>query len=328
MTALEFLESIGAHLVERTQVLDMGITLPHPRLAITQALEKTVLCGGKRLRPLLTYIVGSCHNLEFNQMDLFAKSIEQVHAASLAHDDVIDDASKRRGQDSINVLTSNKQAILAGDYLLANVICQLSAFGNLKVVSETAQVISELSEGEWLQMELADKRVYQLNDVINVANYKTASVLKWCCVIAPILAGCQERTVELWRRFGYHLGLSFQFIDDTLDFSGNKEKEALIDLQNGIVNMVLFHWLENHDEIKESYLKGASLETLWSEEFKVDAVEKTRQLAFAHLDRCHELLEEIDSQLANHEDSTIHAAFLAHRKQLETILQFLKLRKN
>lgn len=328
MTAIEFFESIGPSLIARTQELDMQVQLPQPRKAITQALDKTVLLGGKRLRPLLTYLVGECLGVDLTQLDLFARSIEQVHAASLSHDDVIDNATKRRGKESINILTSNKQAILAGDYLLANVICQLTEFGNLEVVGETAKVISDLSEGEWLQLELSQSRAYQMQDIINVANFKTASVMKWCCVVPAIVSGCQAEVVNLWREFGYHLGLSFQFIDDTLDFTGNKEKEALIDLQNGIVNMVLYHWLQDNPKIHESYKSGTNLIDLWGAEDKAQAVQLTRELALSHLDKCYALLDQIEMQFQATEQSELFRSFSQHRKKLEVILEFLKYREN
>ena len=220
-------ESIGSEIIERTQQLDMCHNLPDGRLAIKDALEKTVLIGGKRLRPLLTYLVGNSLGLELKQLDIFARSIEQIHAASLSHDDVIDNARTRRGKESINILTSNKKAILAGDYLLANVICQLTEFGLIDIVSKTAKVISELSEGEWVQMEMIDRRNYTEEIILKIADLKTSSVMRWCCEIPAILAGVDPQIQKYFEQFGYHLGIGFQLIDDTLDFNGNKEKEAL-----------------------------------------------------------------------------------------------------
>lgn len=328
MNTIEFFESIGPRIIERTQELDMGLVLPQTRHAIEDALGKTVLLGGKRLRPLLTYLVGNSLGLELAELDLFARSIEQVHAASLSHDDVIDNATKRRGKDSINILTSNKKAILAGDYLLANVICQLTEYGNIEVVSKTAQVISELSEGEWLQMELIDSRNYTREVILDVANYKTASVMKWCCEVPAILAGLDQTTQAYFKDFGYHLGIGFQLIDDTLDFNGNKEKEALIDLQNGIVNMVLYNWLESDAKANEAYKKGESLESLWSEEFKNSAVAKTKELAIHHIDTCSELLDKIENSLKAQNNNALFSSFSNGRKALENVLLFLKNRQN
>jgi geranylgeranyl pyrophosphate synthase len=326
MNTIELFESIGPNIMQRTQDLEMGFVLPDSRQAIEDALRQTVLLGGKRLRPLLTYLVGRSLGKSLEELDLFARSIEQVHAASLSHDDVIDNATKRRGKESINVLTSNKKAILAGDYLLANVITQLTQFGNIDVVSKTAQVISELSEGEWLQMELIENRSYTRQKILDVANYKTASVMKWCCVVPALISGLNSDLINRFEQFGYHLGLGFQLIDDTLDFNGNKEKEALIDLQNGIVNMVLFDWMESDASAKKAYENGESLESLWNDEYKAMAVSKTKSLAIEHIDKCYTCLDDIESKL-NESNSDLVESFVEGRKLLGNVLLFLKNRQ-
>ena len=107
--------------------------------------------GGKRLRPLLTYLVGNLFQQKIEHIKIYADSIELVHAASLAHDDVIDEAQTRRGFPSINT-RGNKRAVLAGDYLLATVMANLASRGVLPLVREMGQVVASLAWGEWLQL--------------------------------------------------------------------------------------------------------------------------------------------------------------------------------
>lgn len=329
MTAIELFESLEPAVISRTHELEMSSAVPGGREAIHQALDKTVLMGGKRLRPLLTYLIANGLGLSLKEVDLFAQSIEKVHAASLAHDDVIDNATKRRGRDSINIVSSNKKAILAGDYLLANVIGELTEYGNLEIVSETSKVIKELSEGEWLQMELIDQRNYTMDDIINVAIFKTSSVMKWCCVVPAIVAELPKPIVEMWREFGKHLGIGFQLIDDTLDFTGNKEKEALIDLQNGIVNSVLYFWLEDNAEIKKRYESGEELLSLWNENGKDSALSKAKDLAFDHIYQCELLLDKIEVELSKEEAlKNFSDHFVSKKKQIISVLEFLRKRQN
>src|SRR5690606_31879505 len=119
-----------------------------------------VLLGGKRLRPLLTYLCGNFFGVKADALDVYAKAIEMVHAASLSHDDVVDGANTRRGKPSINAESSNKQAVLAGDYLLADVIVELTKQGDLTLVQEMSYVIQALAEGEWIQLDAAASRQY------------------------------------------------------------------------------------------------------------------------------------------------------------------------
>ena len=119
-----------------------------------------------------------------------AKCIEFVHSSSLAHDDVIDNATTRRGKPSINMLGSNKKAILAGDYLLSETIVRLSKLNNVKVIESMANTIRDLSCGEWLQSDLINNRKYQDETLEEVSLLKTSSVIKWC-VCATIV--CEQR---------------------------------------------------------------------------------------------------------------------------------------
>lgn len=329
MTAIELFESLEPAVISRTHELEMSSAVPGGREAIHKALDETVLLGGKRLRPLLTYLIANGLGINLKEVDLFAQSIEKVHAASLAHDDVIDNATKRRGRDSINIVSSNKKAILAGDYLLANVIGELTEYGNLEIVSETSKVIKELSEGEWLQMELIDQRNYSMEDIINVAIFKTSSVMKWCCVVPAIVADLPSSIIEMWREFGKHLGIGFQLIDDTLDFTGNKEKEALIDLQNGIVNSVLYFWLENNSDIKKQYESGEELLSLWNESGKESALAMAKDLAFDHIHQCELLLDKIAGELAKDESlKSFSNHFVSKKQQIISVLEFLRKRQN
>ena len=119
-----------------------------------------MLRGGKRLRPLLTVLFGELAGMQKPQLKVLAKAIEHVHAPASAHDDVIDGASTRRGKPSINVAGDNKKAVLAGDFLLAQVINDLSSLGKIEVVNETAGIIKRLSIGEWLQHDCVKLRKY------------------------------------------------------------------------------------------------------------------------------------------------------------------------
>lgn len=288
-----FLQEIPASALGKAQSLNMDVPYESCNEEINGLLGRTVFLGGKRLRPLLTYLLGEFFGVEEKRLDVCAQSIEMVHAASLAHDDVVDNASTRRGNDSINAASSNKQAVLAGDYLLASVITNLCKEATPVLVEEMSKVIMDLAEGEWIQLEAIDKKDYSAELIRTIALKKTASVMSWCAVSPAILANQNEEVVELARQFGVHLGLGFQLMDDTLDFGGNSQKDAHLDLENGVISAVYFEWLCNHPEKLKAFKEGANFKDLFSEEGLDIAVESVKAQAHANLDRAEEILHEI-----------------------------------
>lgn len=209
----------------------------NPRIG--KVLSDSVLSGGKRLRPLMTFLMGDLFDLSHDEIAPYGRAVELVHASTLAHDDVIDNAEVRRGKPSINALSSNKQAVLAGDYLLAYVLGDMSHRGRNDVVCELANIIGDLAEGEWLQIENADKEDLTREDVERVAMKKTASVLRWCCVIPAMLKDANAETVQLAKTFGEAIGVAFQLTDDILDFK-RRDGAEWADVKNGVINAVIF----------------------------------------------------------------------------------------
>ncbi|MBK25198.1 MAG: hypothetical protein CME70_14485 [Halobacteriovorax sp.] len=288
-----FLQEIPAQALGKAQDLDMEIPYESCNKEINSLLGKTVFLGGKRLRPLLTFLMGQFFGVDEDRLEVCAQSIEMVHAASLAHDDVVDNASTRRGKDSINAAASNKKAVLAGDYLLASVITNLCKQESPVLVSEMSRVIMELAEGEWIQLEAIDKKDYSVDLIRTIALKKTASVMSWCAVSPAIISNQEEEVVELAREFGVHLGLGFQLMDDTLDFGGNSQKDAHLDLENGVISAVYFEWLNNHPEKLLAFKAGTELKDLYSQDGIQLAVESVKAQAHANLDRAEEILHEI-----------------------------------
>jgi octaprenyl-diphosphate synthase len=188
LSASLFFESLPPVILNRATSLDLNITSSNAHDAIDEILSKTVLSGGKRLRPLLTYLSGNLFKADFDLLDPFARATELVHAASLAHDDVIDNATLRRGRPSINILSSNKKSVLAGDYLLSKVIVDLTYANNLELLKRMSLVIKDLSEGEWLQLDLINSRLYTKEKIIEIAMKKTSSVMSYCTSSPAILA--------------------------------------------------------------------------------------------------------------------------------------------
>ena len=288
---------------------------------INELLKRTVLLGGKRLRPLLTFLMGDLLNVKCESLRPYARAVELVHAASLSHDDVIDNAEMRRGVPSINILGSNKKAILAGDYLLADVIVDLTSRGNLRLVGEMSSVIKELAEGEWIQLEASHERNNNWDVIETIARKKTSSVMSYCCVAPAVLGGHSDQVVELCREFGINLGLGFQLMDDALDFKKSSEKDLKTDLKNGIVNAVILSWFEKNPDLYNLYKdKEQSLQSL---DEKVTgqglnmAINDVESLALEKLKTCKRILQDIGVLLPSSE------SFRKALPTLETVIDFL-----
>lgn len=330
----DFLEALPKSATERSKNLDLTIRSVSAHESIDQLLSRTVLRGGKRLRPLLTYLMANFLKCNLESIDPFARAAELVHAASLSHDDVIDNATIRRGTASINIVASNKKAVLAGDYLLSSVIVDLVATGHLQLVKEMSLVIKDLSEGEWLQLDLIESRAYTREVVREVALKKTSSVMSYCVMAGALLNNESHEVIELCREFGKRLGLAFQLIDDTLDYSVESQKDRDLDLQNGIVNAVIFTVLEKNPDLNNQFKTGANLSELLKGVNFNEYTSSVTLEAHMHLEAAKTILERLESlvkdgKLTSSQFYKRHPEDLTKNLEaLELILSFMVLRQN
>jgi len=152
-----------------------------------------------------------------------AVAVELVHLGSLYHDDVIDEASTRRGVESVNHRWSNIVAILAGDFLLARASSLAASLG-VEVAGILADTIGRLCQGQVLELQ----RLYDVNR--DEAAYfgsiagKTASLMATACRIGAIVGGLDRPTVESLTEYGRHVGMIFQIVDDILDLTATDEE--------------------------------------------------------------------------------------------------------
>jgi geranylgeranyl pyrophosphate synthase len=326
----DFLDALPKAALEGAKNMDLKIRSVNAHAAIDSVLSQSVLRGGKRLRPLLTYLMAHFFLVDFEEIIPYARASELVHAASLSHDDVIDNATLRRGTPSINILASNKKAVLAGDYLLSSVIVDLVNAGRLDLVKEMSLVIKDLSEGEWLQLDLIESKNYTRELIREVAMKKTSSVMSYCVIAPAMINGEPQFVIDHCREFGNHLGLAFQLMDDTLDYAETSDKDQELDLQNGIVNAVVYDLLETHPELFLRFKKGEDLLTLTKGVDFTPHIEKISAEAHTHLEEAKKLLDKIERHLfESSEFYKKNPEELAKRKEsLELILTYMAFRKN
>ena len=203
------------------------------------SLYDDLFAGGKGFRAKLIRMMSDRMSILPKTEQLLAQTIEFIHNSSLLHDDLIDRSILRRGKPAAWHKYTPEYAVLAGDYLLARVMVNLSQFGNIKLVQYTAEVISDLLEGEWLQDSVIGDFFISVEQLDRIHNLKTASLFKWC-LRAPFIA-TENYQPELHRaleEMGTLLGQLFQRSDDLLDYDiRNYEGKAILgDLKSGYLN--------------------------------------------------------------------------------------------
>jgi octaprenyl-diphosphate synthase len=203
---------------------------------------------GKQMRPMFVFL--SCKLCGPVKESAFtaASMIELLHTATLVHDDVVDDAGKRRGFFSINALWKNKIAVLVGDYLLARgllISVESNQFELLRIMSRAVQ---EMSEGELLQQEKS--RLLNITEEVyfEIISQKTASLIAACCESGAAAAGANEADRIKMRTFGLKAGLAFQIKDDLFDYGFEDVGKPLgIDIQERKLTLPLIHALSKAD---------------------------------------------------------------------------------
>ena len=204
--------------------------------------------GGKRVRPAVLLMAARLCGYTGPRAVLNAAVVEFIHTATLVHDDIIDDAELRRGQESVHSRWGNDVTVLAGDFLYIKSMAMALTQDMLEVVRLLCDVTLRMIEGEIYQ--LTKNGVVELteDEHFEIIRRKTAYLFAGCAQIGGMLGEAGEaRELEL-REYGFNLGIMFQLIDDLLDFTGEAEtigKPIGGDLREGKVTLPIIHLLKH-----------------------------------------------------------------------------------
>ncbi len=206
----------------------------------------SVLGQGKRLRPLL--FVLSARACGRNGDDLFRLSaiFEIMHAASLLHDDVLDNAEFRRKKPSAARVWGNHVAVLGGDFLYAKSSALALECGSLPFLGMITGAATRMAEGQMLELTHTNNWSLTREEYMEIITSKTAVLISVACACGAVIAGAKERETESLGRFGLNLGIAFQMIDDLLDYTSTREvfgKPVGKDLREGKVTLPLINTL-------------------------------------------------------------------------------------
>nr|AIA61191.1 prenyl transferase [Cyanidiaceae sp. MX-AZ01] len=210
-------------LIQNERNIQRLIQSRHPILSAAAA--HLFKAGGKRIRPTFVLLISQAIGPIVQSQQRLAEITEMIHTASLLHDDVVDEASKRRGIDTVNTRFSNRIAVLAGDFLFAQSSWYLANLNHLQVVKFISKLISDLAEGEIRQTTTQFSTQFELAAYLEKSFYKTASLMacsaKAACMLGEHVPANIGQSMYL---FGQHLGMAFQIMDDVLDITGEISK--------------------------------------------------------------------------------------------------------
>jgi len=225
-----------------------------------------VAAGGKRLRPILVLLsAASFAPFDDKHVEL-ATIIEFIHTATLLHDDVVDLSQLRRGRATANAKWGNAPSVLVGDFLYSRSFQLMVGIGNMHIMELMAKTTNVIAEGEVQQLAHAKSPQISEEKYFEVIYKKTAALFEAACEGGAIIGGASADEREKMRRYGYHLGMAFQLVDDLLDYGGttaNLGKNVGDDLAEGKMTLPLIHALQgcsdsDADFIREAIAAGGS----------------------------------------------------------------------
>ncbi len=188
---------------------------------IPEVTRHLVEAGGKRLRPMLVLAAARLCGYDGPFHIHLAATVEFIHTATLLHDDVVDESTRRRGRPTANLLWDNKSSVLVGDYLFARAFQLMVQTSSLRVLDILADAAATIAEGEVLQLTAASNLATDESVYLQVVRGKTAALFAAACEVGGVIAGAPAAEVEALRRYGDALGISFQIADDLLDYDGD-----------------------------------------------------------------------------------------------------------
>ena len=211
---------------------------------------------GKQMRPMFVFLTAKMLADTNDQTYRAATLIELLHTATLVHDDVVDDANKRRGFFSINALWKNKVAVLVGDYLLSRGLLLAVKHKDFHLLEITSNAVREMSEGELLQMEKARKLDITEDIYFNIIRQKTASLIASCCASGAASVTEDKDVIEHMRLFGETVGIAFQIRDDLFDYGNDQNigKPTGIDIKEKKMTLPLIYALNNSSRSEKRFI--------------------------------------------------------------------------
>jgi octaprenyl-diphosphate synthase len=275
--------------------------IPRGARLVHAAAHHLLDLGGKHLRPLCVALASRFGDGFTAPARALAVAVELVHNATLLHDDVVDLAERRRGAPAACVVYGNAASNFAGDWLLVAALRRIAAAGVEGLLDKMLAVIDEMIVAESVQLERRGKLTGARDDYFAIVEGKTAALFRWAMIAGARAAELPASAEAALERYGLHLGVAFQAVDDELDFAEGTGKDALADLREGKITFPLVIALEREPNLRARMEALLARDVVATDELgaiatavrNAGALTATRALAEDHVQRALNVLEEL-----------------------------------
>lgn len=238
MKLVDLYKELKADVETIERELERSIT-PRTR-ELYQSSIHLLRAGGKRLRPIFVLLGGKWGNYDLERLKHVAVPLELIHMATLVHDDVVDDADKRRGQETVRAKWDNRIAMYTGDYIFARALTIATKLADPRIHQILSRAIVEMCKGEIAQVRDLHNWNQGLKHYLRRIKRKTALLIAISCQLGAVASGAKEEQVRSMYQYGYNVGMAFQIADDLLDFTGTEKqlgKPVGSDLRQGNITL-------------------------------------------------------------------------------------------
>ena len=222
---------------------------PHLDL-VSQIAGHILFSGGKRLRPLLMVLSARLCGYDGNYEKTFSTIFEYLHAATLLHDDLVDEATLRRGKPAAHSIWGDAIAVLVGDFLLARSLSIAAETNRPDVIKVVAEITENMSQGEIHQLMKKGCIDLTEKEYMEIIRRKTAVLFQGTCRVGALISGVSKEKEDALAGYGFNLGIAFQMVDDLLDYSQNTPalgKKVGADLKEGKLTLPVIYSLKSAD---------------------------------------------------------------------------------
>ena len=260
------------------------------------------ISGGKKIRPTFTLLVGKLGESDkFPDVLRASASLELIHMASLVHDDIIDNSELRRGRSTVYYEHGYLQAVNTGNYLLSTSLSLVSTIEHQALHAAFSKAIRDIIDGELFQLDHQFNAHQTMDDYYRKIYRKTALLIELSIKMGAYASNLDQRTLDALLDYGYHIGMSFQIVDDCLDFIGNEKtlgKPKFSDLENGHYTLPVL-LLRDEDPLfrrrLEAFDGGAEqLDGLIEELLRSNAIDQAIAISNSHIRKALAAIEDIE----------------------------------
>jgi octaprenyl-diphosphate synthase len=264
---------------------------------VSDVAHHILFAGGKRLRPLLLVLSARLCGYNADYAKTVSAALEYLHAATLLHDDIVDDAVLRRGKTVAHSVYGNAITVLVGDFLLARALAICADSGKIRVIHIISDLTENMSTGEVHQLMRKGDISLTEDEYLEVIRRKTAVLFQAACTVSAVIADAPEEKERALSDFGYHLGMAFQMADDLFDYTldtADLGKEVGADLKEGKLTLPVIHALKQANSAdRDQMVNIIKNENFSVDEFKLlvqlleknDGITYTQKTAAAYIEK-------------------------------------------